>query len=283
MVPQMGQVVRRQGKNVQGSLLEQMGKRGISNPLVCLPSDPTEAFQILRKELLLSRSRGPNAIAESKHYYLTDATNASTTEKTLSLCRVTGGTASNTRTTNTIAVKHSTIRISIRRTAPSPGTTQAYQPIISFIFWRDKIPSTVGTAPTVWDTDANPPASTTCIMSRLGSADPIYNALAVRNPITALDYHIYEAHHHQLSSRATFDFTTPASGFGIPSPDRWHFEYKIDMNKVRQNYAAYASTDPDVNALYMTYVVDTLMTNQGYQDQVTVTIDTEFEDLQDGE
>lgn len=247
------------------------------------PQTPDEAFQLLRKQLLLSRSHGSEAIAEAKHYYLEDSTNASTTEKTLSICKVTGGTASNTRTTNTIAVRHATVRVSIRRVPTAPSTTNAYFPIISFVFWRDKIPSTVGTAPTLYGTDANPPASTTLMFSRLGNADPINNALAVRNPITALDYHIYHVEHHPLNCRSTYDYTTPATAFGIPSPERWKFEFKIDLHKVRQNYATYSATDPDVNALYMTYVLDTSMTNQGYVDEVHTTIDTEFEDLQDGE
>lgn len=134
----------------------------------------------------------------------------------------------------------------------------------------------------MYGTDANPPASTTLMFSRLGNADPIYNAIAVRNPVTALDYHIYEVHHHKLVAQSTYDFTTPASGFGIPAPERWHFEYKLDLHKVRQDYASYTATDPDVNALYFTYVLDTSMTNQNYEDQVNVSIDTEFEDLQDG-
>lgn len=245
--------------------------------------DPNQAFQTLRKELLLSKNRGSNAVAESKHYYLVDASNATTTEKTLCLCKLTGGTATNTRTTNTVAVKHSTIRISIRRVANAPSTVVGYQPIITFVFWRDKIPSTVGTAPTLYGTDALPPASTTLMFSRLGDADAAYNPLAVRNPITALDYHIYQVHHHCLNSEATYDFTTPATGYGMPSPQRWKFEYKIDLHDVRQDYATYAATDPDVNALYMTYVLDSSVTSQGYDDQVHVTVDTEFEDLQDGE
>jgi len=71
------------------------------------------------------------------------------TETSVPLCRVVGGTASNTRTTNTIAVKGSTIRFLVRREPTGTGTVPALVPTITFVVWRDKIPATVGAIPTI--------------------------------------------------------------------------------------------------------------------------------------
>jgi hypothetical protein len=283
MVRGMGKVGERPRKRNGRRMVSRLEKGWLLDPKILGCQDPSETAALLRKELILARSHGAQKSAQSKHYYLTDDSNASTTEKTLSLCRVTGGTASNTRTTNSIRLKHSVIRVTIRRVASTTSTTNSYFPIISFVFWREKVPAVIGTPPTVYGTDANPPASTTLLLSRLGNSDPIHNTTAVFNPVTALDYHIYHVKHLELNCRSTYDYTTPATAYGIPSPDRWEFQHRIDFNDADQNYATYAATDADVNAVWMTYVLDTSMTNQGYVDEVHVSIDTEFEDMQDGE
>jgi len=37
------------------------------------------------------------------------------------------------------------------------------------------------------------------MLSRLGSASVTYNSVAVRNPVTDLDYHIYDVRHFELN------------------------------------------------------------------------------------
>lgn len=256
------------------------------NPLLAslVNPDPIQTQAILRKELLLARSFKGSQIhsAESKHYYGIDTQTILSTEISIPICRVVGGTASNTRTTNTIRLKGTKLRFLCRRTPTATGSAAALVPTLTFVIWRDKIPATVGSIPTILGTDANPPASTTLMLSRLGQAGVVYNSVAVRNPITDLDYHIYEVHHKDLVPE-NYDFVTPASAFGLPAPQVWKFDFHLDLHRVVQTYASYTATDPDVNAVYCTFYSNLDYTGQGYTDILSWTVDTEFEDVQDGE
>lgn len=245
-----------------------------------LADTPDQAQQILRKELLLARSGRSSVMGttEDKHYYNQSRTNFSDTEATIPLCRVTGGTATNTRTTNAIAVKGFKFRYVIRRIGTATGSVIPRDPILTLVFWRDKIPATVGTPPTILGTDANPPASTTLMFSRLGTSDTRMNSIAIKNPVTALDYHIYEIHHHNSNQADWYIDTSAKTSAG---PHSVHREVFIDTHRVAQIYATYAATAPDVNDLYCTIYSDIDYTNVGFVDEIEYSIDTEFEDIGD--
>lgn len=245
--------------------------------------DPSADAAIMRQLLLAQRNFRSEAdeSADYKHVYGLAQFALSTTETTVPLCRVIGGTTTSTRTTNTISLSRCHLRTAIKRTPTGTGSVAANQPIYRYVIWRDKVPATPGSAPTILGTDANPPASTTLMFSRLGSADPEYNSIAVFNPITAPEYHIYESGTMELNDKATYDFVTPASAHGLPAPQKWVKDHHINLFDVRQNYATYAATAPDINDIYFTCWVDMAYTNQGYQDYLTYTFDVEFEDQQD--
>lgn len=237
----------------------------------------------IRRLLLKQRSLGSTEkSAERKHFYAISGFGLAPAETTIPICRVVNGTSSDQRLTNTIGVKHVTARFVIQRLPTGPSTVAAANPVLRYIFWRDKIPATPGTAPTILATDTLPPTSATCIFSRLGNSNVIHNSTAVFNPVTAMDYHIYEVRTVPLNDKSTYDYTTPATAFGLAAPQKWHIEHKINLNNVRQNYATPAATAPDVNDLYFTAFVDMDYSTQGYQDYLDYTFDTEFEDLQDG-
>lgn len=277
MVPRMGEVAQRFCLGNEGRLVSRVEEKGIPYKLVQC-QDPDEAQAILRRQLLLQKSlKSQIASAEAKHYYAADSFSLSTTENSFSLCRVVGGTATNTRTTNTIAVKGTKIRFHIRRDPTGTSTEAGRMPIITIIVWRDKIPASVGSIPTVIGTDTNPPSSTTLMMSRLGKTDASFNSVAVRNPVTDLDYHIYDVKHLELNPE-NYDYVTPATALGLPAPKCWRLQYEFDFHRVKQIYGTYAATDPDVNALYCTVYSDYIPTNQGFTESVIYTVDSEFED-----
>lgn len=275
-----------------GTLVDESGKIRMESPqihtilasLVNPPETGPTPEQILRQELLKLRSgfSSTEKSAERKHVY-NQATGAITngTETTYILARVLTGSASSQRLTNTIKIRKGTLRFTIVRTASGVGTAVAPMPILTYVIWRDKIPATVGTAPTILGTDANPPASTSLMLSRLGSASLRYNSLAVFNPITAPEYHIYEVKHHELNDDSNFTYTTPATALGIPAPKTWHFRINLDFNGVVQNYAAAASAAPDVNDIYFSFFTDIDYTNLTFTDTIFFTSDVEFEDMQD--
>jgi len=128
---------------------------------------------------------------------------------------------------------------SSRREPTGTGTVPALVPTITFVVWRDKIPATVGAIPTILGTDANPPASTTLMLSRLGSASVTYNSVAVRNPVTDLDYHIYDVRHFELNPE-NYDYVTPASAYGLPAPKFLDLSLSMIFTVFKQIYATYA-------------------------------------------
>lgn len=259
--------------------LEAPGVSQVHSLLAGLALTPASAEQLIRRELLLSRFKSDsNALAETKHFYSVGTGSVTTSETTVSLASIVGGTASNTRTTNSIELNRATVRAVYRLILTGPSTIAPFLPGLTQVVWRDNVPSTVGTPPTVFGTDTNPPSSTTLVYSRCGASTD-YNQLAVRNPVTSLDYHVYDIKHIDLVP-CSFDYSTPATAYGVTAPTHYRMETKIDLNKVRQDYAAYSSTDPDVNAVYVTWVLDTTLTNLGYSVGLYYLTDTEFRDLQ---
>lgn len=262
-----------------------VGPSQVHSILAGLALTPSSAETILRQELLKARSFGSgssdSAIADFKHIYSMASQALSGTEYTASLCRVVGGTAANQRITNTIRLRRVHLRYSIDRNITATGTAAADTPIFTIVVWREKIPATVGTPAVIYGTDSNPPSSPTLMFSRLGSSAVNYNSLAVLNPVTSSDYHIYDVQHICLNDQS-YSYVTPATGLGLPSPKRWIGDVKLDLNSVKQNYSTYTSTDADINAVWFTIQTDRAYTNYGYQDFFTYTTDCEFEDVQDG-
>lgn len=254
--------------------------------LSAIVPDPTADAAIIRKLILDERNRGLKSTAQSadrKHWYQSANISIGSVEQTLALSRIIGGTSSSQRLTNTVGLKHLTFRGYVER-QPQPNllvTAGARTPIIKYLFWRDKVPATPGTAPAILGTDTNPPSSTSLILSRLGQTDTAYNSIAVFNPVTALEYHIYGV--HTINANAD---NYQILGIGVVTaqalPQKWHFEHKLNLGEVRQMYANQGATAPDVNDIYFTIYSDMSYTGQGFFDNVIVTSDMEYEDLQDG-
>jgi len=118
-------------------------------------------------------------------------------------------------------------------------------------------------------------------MSRVGVTSTSYNSIAIRNPVTANDYHIYHVEHIELNDKATFDYVTPATALGIPAPQRWRREFEVDLHDVQAIYPSYSSGAPEINDVYLTVYTDQSYTNQGYNDNFQLLTTSEFVDVQD--
>lgn len=249
----------------------------------CLSSkqfDETEA--ILRSELLKSRFHSRQSeIDENKRYYsFNGAALITTTETTLALTRIALGTGTNQRLTGAVKLKRLGVKFNVYRYADEPGTVNTFgMPIITVVIWRVKVPSTPGTAPTIIGTGANPETSQTLMFSRLGqTAAVVPNSCAVRNPLTADLYHIYKIHHFRIAE-PNFQYSTVATGLGLPAPDTKHFDWEIDLHDVQQDYGT--TTSPQTNDIYMTHYSDMDYTNLGYVDNIQMTSYVTFRDVQD--
>lgn len=101
----------------------------------------------------------------------------------------------------------------------------------------------------------------------------------IRNPITEDEYHIYEYRKKEL----TFPNQASAGATGLVNfmNQQWIEEFDVDLNMVKQDFAAYASTYPDNNSIWFTYWVDVAPASQGYTFNVSFISDIEFADVQD--
>jgi hypothetical protein len=268
-------------QNVERACLQSMGEQKVHPLLAQLGFDSAEISTLLRDELLSSFSGGRHegSLADWKHFYSPVAANPiTTTEFSFSLCNVAGGTAVNTRTTNTIALRKCRLRLYFNRVITGAATAAARDPNITVCVFRDKIPTAPGTCPTVRGTDSNPPSSATLLFSSLGVSTPAGIAMPVRNPITEDAYHIYEIRRIKFPTSQSWTYT--GTVLGNSGPHSMIHDIDLDLNYVTQNYATYAASVSDINNLWCVIWADVDYTNYGFQDSVAATVDTEFEDKQ---
>jgi len=244
--------------------------------------DPKEMEAVLRKELLLSRA-GPHrsGYEDWKHEYLFNTASINMAQTTAVLTRIASGNELNQRTGNVIKLKKLNLRFVARLVPTAKSNVAVRAPVVTFLVWRDKIPSTPGSVPTIIDTGSNPPSDNTTMFNRLGSADARFNSIAIRNPMTFLDYHIYKIEHVPLnpSFGVTDNFT---NGFMALGPKSWHFHYEIPLHYVQQVYLNAAANVPQINDLYFSWWSDLDLTGIGYSIDLQYTSDIEFQDVLDG-
>lgn len=261
---------------------ESVGVPKVHTLLAGLGLDPASAEQLLRQELLRERNSFSGRIGtDAKRFYTATsyAAAAAATETTTALCRPVGGTALDSRTDNVIKLHKLVIHWNIERLWGAAPTAVVRYPIHRFVVWRDKIPSTPGTAPTVFATDADPPVNTTCIYTRLGvAAGAGFDSIAQRNPNTLDEYHVYYDEKHMVRPNAPgFDAN---DGKYHTQSGRLHGKIIIDLHKVQQQYASYTATEPLINDLYITTIPDQVTTNMGFADYVNFTSEVTFDDVQ---
>lgn len=258
--------------------------RGEEVPESGLP-DPSAEEAFLLREILALRSNGgrhEGRLAESKHLYTLGNTTftASGTEVPYALANVALGTTVTTRLTNTIALQRLRLKLVFRRNCQ--GASSSFQsiemPQIHMCLFRDKTPAVPGTAITVHGTDANPPASSSLIFSRLGRAvSTEAERSIVRNPITEDLYHIYEyrrIHFDQVNAQYY------QADWAYPTEMLTH-EVNIDLHDAQQIYAGSAAV-PITNPIYLVFWADNVnVAAYGFSNDVTVTSDLEFHDVQD--
>lgn len=264
------------------------GKDGMEVPplhpwLSSLGFTADEVNTLLRQELLKERGgeHGEGSLADWKHYYTTTGpTNFSgTTQINFPLARIAGGTAVNTRTGNTIRLRKCRVKIFIQRATQVPSAVDV-TPYLQILMFRDKIPTTPGTVPTIWIAGANPPTDGSAIFDALGNTAPEARPISIRNPISESQYHIYGYHEHSLNLSEGYTFQTSPALQGYAAPKHWVFEYNIDFHDVQQKYPTYASSQPDQNDVYLCFRVHNFSANYSFLDSYTVVTDTEFRDEQ---
>lgn len=263
----------------------QMGPKTLGRKQnVFLAADQAEDF--LRQQLLQRGSRhGDTSLAEWKHFYKTNCASPTapmSTETSFNLAQIIGGTTVSTRVSNTILLHKLRLKFRIEVECPfSVATTSGVDPqTFHVILWREKVPVTPGTPPTLYATDTNPPTSATAMFSRLGVGitDDSMD-LVVRNPSTQMVYHIYKMWrliqpvHNQVVATAPSGVTT--SVIATPWVHIEDFELELGCQQI---YQTFSDTDSEVNNIYLTIVANNNM--QGYISTFAYTSDIEFRDIQ---
>lgn len=223
-----------------------------------------------------------------------------TTEFALAPCHIGGGTGPNQRQTDTVRLRHLSIKLRITRiptgNVDQTGTNVPYFPIMSMIVFRDKVPYTVGSCPQVWgNDDLNPPADIRNVMSTLDysstgitTTSSSITAVAVQNPMTAPQYHIYALKHETLNSGMQLVQSTPAPAGGVNPTiynqgqvlgKSWHKTYSIPLNGVKQQYHDATSNLPTLNDIWIVFKTDIPYSTSMWYDQVVMTTEATFDDV----
>lgn len=259
-----------------------LGASKVHPVLAQLGVDPAEAAELLRQELIAARSGGRHegSLADWKHFYVV-ATNTAFTaaEQSFALAAIAGGTGVSSRTGATIALRRLRLNIRLERQITGASTVATRDPTYYFVLWRDKIPTTPGTAPTLHGTDTNPPSSGTLMLSQLGSAAAENVDTMVRNPITEDAYHIYAIHRLKFNTEQGYTYT--GTSLGLPAPMVKHHSMEHDMNSVQLKFSSYAGSASDINNVWLTIFTDLQSSSMGYQDYFAFSTDMEFHDVQD--
>lgn len=270
--------------------------------------DPKTIFELVTKNpegavraLLLGRlGREDRFLASTKRIYtvgqfaLRPNGSSGSSETYLAPCHIGGGPGPDQRQTECVRLKHLSIKMTVTRLAgQAVGSTNARiaAPIMSFIVFRDKVPESAGTSPIVWIKDGiNPPRDQYAVMSCLDptSLSPpgniqAFTSIAVQNPCTSAQYHIYKLVHHELNSGMQFTAVTDVAApsttpSGQPWSKTWRFEYNIPLHGVKQQYVT-STAQPTLNDIWMAWTTDIDYTNLQYQDTVCVTTETTFDDV----
>lgn len=252
--------------------------------LLPMAGDTPQIQQFLRQELLKTRQgRSQNRLDEYKHIFVSGANNFVAGQQSYQIAAIVGGTASDSRITNTVRLRRGRIHVSLTYiptlTAPSPAS--AY-PSYRLMILRDKIPLVLGTAPDLWLQDSDPPSGTVNVLTGAGNAKPNGFINACQNPINQHEFHIYESHLHCPKPSwfgVFYDAGVPTVSLG-PKYHVIKHTFDIDFNQVKQNYATYTSTNPDSNAIWM-MIESSAAANSAVEMFFEFVSDIEFEDVQD--
>lgn len=264
----------------------------IPNPLFGSfdPTDP--ATTVILQRLAKSLGSGQQELNNNrKHVYIVSTDGKSTPspfiildtlQHTHCLNLIGQGPGWYERIGSTVRWKHATIRIFVRNVSTGEGASDAVPINLIYGLIREKIPPTVGLAPSVIAQDANPPASQSAIYTRLGAAEVQLNGIAVRNPLNADFYHI---HMHRIHPLHTFRWQTEAdfNGKSASQAAGYHIEHRVDLDfesVYLQPGTPPVGTQPLLNAFWLYFLLDATQTGQGTNWQVAYTIDMEFEDVQ---
>jgi len=252
-----------------------------AHPVLAKLAGTTEIASELREKLLQIYS-GPSKreLADYKHIYNVSSNNFTTAQQSYSLTSIAGGVASNTRITNALRLRKLRLHVRIATYSVGNNTITQLMPTLHLVLYRDKLPITPGTAPTVFAVDANPPQSSTAMFSQLGIAAPVGIDNAVRNPMTERDFHIYKKWRIDRRATETVSNTDPAIDGFLPFPTVRHETIDVDLNGVQQIYATYAATNSEINNVWLSFqAASAYSANQ--IDTLSIAADVEFEDIQD--
>lgn len=237
-----------------------------------IKADPSvdRALLIMRDQLLQSRfhQRMDHSDNNLKHFYVVANGSYSSTESTVILNNVpqdaAGADTNNERLGNDIRMSRLKIRCVLNMISTAASSVQIQMPMVRVVIWREFIPLVPGTPPTVFATDANPPASATALFTRLGSAatSGYANIIAMRNPITHTIYHIY---HDEIINFQTpnYALSTAAPTVQILGGLAHRLEKDIDLHDITQNYSGTGANTFLDNCIHITFIASDA-TNQGW-------------------
>lgn len=259
-----------------------------SNPLLSAATDAAAAA-VLRFRLATSLG-GSDGLLKRKHHYVAAssacAIPSSTGAGALSMLDIAQGDTYSARLGNAIRVHHITVRVVHERTIAKQSTGDLLTPMRHSAILRDKVPLTVGTAPSMFETGTNPPEADTTRpippFNNLGTnivSSPASTSVAVRNPMSEplYDFIHYDWHNYTGADGLTYLVTLSSNGVGAPPPYTRKKIYSIPCDFIAV-YPDTTTTPPMLNALWWYCWIDQAV-QTGYTEEYEISFDVEFSDV----
>lgn len=157
------------------------------------------------------------------------------------------------------------------------STVYSQIPMMRVVLYREKVSVTSGTAPGVFLTDANPPASAIAVYSCLGQTrtNGFNSMVAVRNPITSHLYHVY--HDEVIRFDPTASNFSTGIAVGSFGPQSRFQEWDIDLHGVQVDFSGSGSSTMVTNPLWLA-ITCADNTSQGWVIGMTGNFDLVFAD-----
>lgn len=254
---------------------------------IAIPSLQEIAPDLRKMYLKELSSRRGSQFQDYKHFYTVQYQTVLINDFTtiaINLSNVGLGTAEGQRVSDVIKCHYLKVKC-IHQRYPVANATVLFQHNLGTIgILRDKLPPTPGTAPVFFVQDANPPVSVSGVFSGLGltQAQSMGAQSSIRNPNTAMDYHLYKIHHLE-AGHVDVNGSANATALGQPSLYSHIHDWNIPLHDVHVQYQiAGAGTTAVSNALWL--FAGATFTNaqqqaMGYVEYLTITTDLAFSDV----
>lgn len=193
------------------------------------------------------------------------------------------GTAIGDRLTNQVYIKKMFVKASLVYIANGHSGASYNPPCVGLCFYIDKMPTTPGVPPSLFVTDANPPAVVGTIYTNLGFNTNTSRLNAQRSDVQPNNVEFTVLRHDLLYKPEPRDFNLNGNSAGnvtqMPFVKTFEFDLTPQVHNVQVSFADDTATQPCLNAINMAVYTTGTVAGGGYTFDFTLMV--QFEDAID--